>query len=159
MVLLVVIQLLSCIAQWLEHWVCNPGVASSSLTIGTNEPFSPAVLISFIFESELVHLTEHITLLLHCLQHHFCPSFLLLLSCCKKRTLLPSCFLSFLEKSIINIRAQVLLSEQIYLGRIICNIHTNTQIFKVNIQLLILSFDYLSVIYECLSQDCIIYNT
>ena len=27
-------QLLSCIAQWLEHWVCNPGVASSSLTIG-----------------------------------------------------------------------------------------------------------------------------
>ena len=21
-------------AQWLEHWVCNPGVASSSLTIG-----------------------------------------------------------------------------------------------------------------------------
>ena len=28
------IELLSCIAQWLEHWVCNPGVASSSLTIG-----------------------------------------------------------------------------------------------------------------------------
>ena len=27
-------QLLSCIAQWLEHWVCNPGVASSGLTIG-----------------------------------------------------------------------------------------------------------------------------
>ena len=27
-------QLLSCIAQWLEHWVCNPGVASSSLTFG-----------------------------------------------------------------------------------------------------------------------------
>ena len=27
-------QLLSCIAQWLEHWVYNPGVASSSLTIG-----------------------------------------------------------------------------------------------------------------------------
>ena len=26
--------LLSCIAQWLEHWVCNPGVASSSLTFG-----------------------------------------------------------------------------------------------------------------------------
>ena len=26
--------LLSCIAQWLEHWVCNPGVASPSLTIG-----------------------------------------------------------------------------------------------------------------------------
>ena len=26
--------LLSCIAQWLEHWVCNPGVASSSLIIG-----------------------------------------------------------------------------------------------------------------------------
>ena len=26
--------LLSCIAQWLEHWVCNPGVASSGLTIG-----------------------------------------------------------------------------------------------------------------------------
>ena len=25
---------MSCIAQWLEHWVCNPGVASSSLTIG-----------------------------------------------------------------------------------------------------------------------------
>ena len=25
---------LNCIAQWLEHWVCNPGVASSSLTIG-----------------------------------------------------------------------------------------------------------------------------
>ena len=24
---------LSCIAQWIEHWVCNPGVASSSLTI------------------------------------------------------------------------------------------------------------------------------
>ena len=21
-------------AQWLEHWVCNPGVASSSLTFG-----------------------------------------------------------------------------------------------------------------------------
>ena len=28
------IELLSCIAQWLKHWVCNPGVASSSLTIG-----------------------------------------------------------------------------------------------------------------------------
>ena len=27
-------QLLSCIAQWLEHWVCSPGVASSSLTFG-----------------------------------------------------------------------------------------------------------------------------
>ena len=26
--------LFSCIAQWLEHWVCNPGVASSSLTFG-----------------------------------------------------------------------------------------------------------------------------
>ena len=26
-------QLFSCIAQWLEHWVCNPGVASSTLTI------------------------------------------------------------------------------------------------------------------------------
>ena len=23
---------LSCIAQWLEHWVCKPGVVSSSLT-------------------------------------------------------------------------------------------------------------------------------
>ena len=22
------------VAQWLEHWVCNPGVASSSLTFG-----------------------------------------------------------------------------------------------------------------------------
>ena len=22
------------VAQWLEHWVCNPGVASSRLTIG-----------------------------------------------------------------------------------------------------------------------------
>ena len=27
-------ELNSCIAQWLEHWVCNPGVASSSLTFG-----------------------------------------------------------------------------------------------------------------------------
>ena len=27
----------TCIAQWLEHWVCNPGVASSSLTIGISE--------------------------------------------------------------------------------------------------------------------------
>ena len=27
-------KLLSCIAQWLEHSVCNPGIASSSLTIG-----------------------------------------------------------------------------------------------------------------------------
>ena len=26
--------ILSCIAQWLEHWVCNPGVVSSSLTTG-----------------------------------------------------------------------------------------------------------------------------
>ena len=24
------------VAQWLEHWVCNPGVASSSLTIGNS---------------------------------------------------------------------------------------------------------------------------
>ena len=27
-------QLLSCIAQWLEHWVYNPGVVSLSLTFG-----------------------------------------------------------------------------------------------------------------------------
>ena len=26
--------LLSCIAQWLEHWVCNSGVANPSLSIG-----------------------------------------------------------------------------------------------------------------------------
>ena len=30
------------IAQWLEHWVYNPGVASSSLTIGMGEIYFPA---------------------------------------------------------------------------------------------------------------------
>ena len=32
-------QPLSCIAQWLEHWVCNLGVASSNLTIEMNVTF------------------------------------------------------------------------------------------------------------------------
>ena len=34
---------MSCIAQWLEHWVCNPGVASSSLTIGISLEFDTII--------------------------------------------------------------------------------------------------------------------
>ena len=44
-------QLLSCIAQWLEHWVCNPGVASSSLTIGNFNFFSMFVIWNIKYQN------------------------------------------------------------------------------------------------------------
>ena len=34
-------------AQWLEHWVCNPGVASSRLTIGTYTSTVASKLFNF----------------------------------------------------------------------------------------------------------------
>ena len=37
---------MSCIAQWLEHWVCNPGVASSSLTFGDLTFFNSLMALS-----------------------------------------------------------------------------------------------------------------